>query len=100
MNLQAIEQKLVSVLSGAEQAAAVLAAQIPNFIKLADEATTFVDDAAKALKGADKLQLVKKMAEAALDELNLGADFAAVWAVLGPLITLIVQLRKLGLLKL
>jgi hypothetical protein len=99
MNIQALETKIVSVLNVAEGVAKVLTDQIPTFINLADEAAKFADEGAQALKGADKLALVKAMADAALTELGLGAEFGVFWAALSPVITLLVQLRKLGIVK-
>lgn len=104
MNLKPLEDKLVALLGPVEGVAVAipaLLAQTPQFITLADEAVKFVDDGVAALKGSDKLALVKAMAQAALTELNpsLLTQFTSIWGLLGPVITLIVQLRKLGFIK-
>lgn len=113
MNLQSLEQSVVKALTSVGSIAAdvgpianTIVSQIPTFINLADSAVTFLEDGAKALTGANKLTLVKEMAQAAVNDLGLSNDaaqieaaFSAIWAVLAPAVTVIVQLRKLGLVK-
>jgi hypothetical protein len=103
MNVKQIEAVALKALAGVANgaaAAAALAPQIPQFILAAEDAVHLIEDAAARISGGSKRKLVEAMVHAALDELGLAPQAAAVWAVLSPLVTIIVQLRNMGLLKL
>lgn len=111
MNLKSLADRVVAVFTAVAPAAqlaegvagtaspigaiAAVVLQVPDFITMAEQLTT---DAGVKVSGPQKLAAVKAAVLGALNEINpaLGADFDKAWALIGPVVSMLVTFAKFG----